>query len=301
MLEAKSNTITPDVWGNRRIYEFAPFNFDGFCDKCHQSSVGPPPPPGLGHQDPLQKVGPDQEEEERGHCPQRDRWKWREDSRKWREEDSHSHHRRWVPHPVRHPAPHHPRWVPHPVRHPAPLIQWPPHHRQPGVVGDTTSVLLRGLERVPKSLHHANIFTEAKRMVGEQLISNFSKRRQCTLQCEGRTALLTLWGQKSDDDIIPGLYEVYAVRPTNDFNGQRSYNSTPSTAFKTVEEDAPVPFEGEITSVCFESNLVEMQDTLYSVSRHHLETLFPGNQFREGVKVIGRRRLSFVEEISQVS
>uniref|UniRef100_K1RT18 Uncharacterized protein n=1 Tax=Magallana gigas TaxID=29159 RepID=K1RT18_MAGGI len=120
--------------------------------------------------------------------------------------------------------------------------------------------------------------------VGEQLISNFSKRRQCTLQCEGRTVLLTLWGQKSDDDIIPGLYEVYAVRPTNDFNGQRSYNSTPSTAFKTVEEDAPVPFEGEITSVCFESNLVEMQDNLYSVSRHHLETLFPGNQFREGVK-----------------
>uniref|UniRef100_A0A8W8MI61 Uncharacterized protein n=1 Tax=Magallana gigas TaxID=29159 RepID=A0A8W8MI61_MAGGI len=75
-------------------------------------------------------------------------------------------------------------------------------------------------------------FTEAKRMVGEQLISNFSKRRQCTLQCGGRTALLTLWGQKSEDDIIPGLYEVYAVRPTNDFNGQRSYNSTPSTAFK---------------------------------------------------------------------
>lgn len=28
--------------------------------------------------------------------------------------------------------------------------------------------------------------------VGEQLISNFSKRRQFTLQCEGRTALLTL-------------------------------------------------------------------------------------------------------------
>lgn len=70
--------------------------------------------------------------------------------------------------------------------------------------------------------------------VGEQLISNFSKRRQCTLQCEGRTALLTLWGQKSDDEIIPGVYEVYAVRPTNDFNGQRSYNSTPSTAFKVT-------------------------------------------------------------------
>nr|XP_034316276.1 uncharacterized protein LOC117685827 [Crassostrea gigas] len=70
--------------------------------------------------------------------------------------------------------------------------------------------------------------------VGEQLISNFSKRRQCTLQCGGRTALLTLWGQKSEDDIIPGLYEVYAVRPTNNFNGQRSYNSTPSTAFKVT-------------------------------------------------------------------
>nr|XP_034315478.1 proline-rich protein 2-like [Crassostrea gigas] len=50
------------------------FLFFRFCDKCHQSSVGPPPPPGLGHQDPLQKVGPDQEEEERGHCPQRDRY-----------------------------------------------------------------------------------------------------------------------------------------------------------------------------------------------------------------------------------
>uniref|UniRef100_A0A8W8ML62 Uncharacterized protein n=1 Tax=Magallana gigas TaxID=29159 RepID=A0A8W8ML62_MAGGI len=70
---------------------------------------------------------------------------------------------------------------------------------------------------------------------GEQLISNFSKRRQCTLQCGGRTALLTLWGQKSEDDIIPGLYEIYAVRPTNDFNGQRSYNSTPSTAFKLLK------------------------------------------------------------------
>uniref|UniRef100_A0A8W8MMZ3 Uncharacterized protein n=1 Tax=Magallana gigas TaxID=29159 RepID=A0A8W8MMZ3_MAGGI len=87
---------------------------------------------------------------------------------------------------------------------------------------------------------------------GQQRGGKFSCRRQCTLQCEGRTALLILWGQKSEDDIIPGLYEVYAVRPTNDFNGQRSYNSTPSTAFKTVEEDAPVPFEGEITSVCFE-------------------------------------------------
>lgn len=79
-------------------------------------------------------------------------------------------------------------------------------------------------------LHNSSFFLK----VGEQLISNFFKRRQCTLQCEGRTALLTLWGQKSDDEIIPGVYEVYAVRPTNDFNGQRSYNSTPSTAFKVT-------------------------------------------------------------------
>lgn len=45
------------------------FLFFRCCDKCHQSSVGPPPPPWLGHQDPLPEVGPDQEEEEGDTVP----------------------------------------------------------------------------------------------------------------------------------------------------------------------------------------------------------------------------------------
>ena len=70
--------------------------------------------------------------------------------------------------------------------------------------------------------------------VEEQLKTAFSQRRQLNLEANGRMAILTLWGKSSDLNILPGLYTINCVKPTNDFNGQRCLNSTPGTTFEVT-------------------------------------------------------------------
>ena len=50
---------------------------------------------------------------------------------------------------------------------------------------------------------------------------------------DGRSALLTLWGKETDIEVVTGeLYIVQNIVPSNDFNKQRCYSSTPLTKFE---------------------------------------------------------------------
>ena len=63
-----------------------------------------------------------------------------------------------------------------------------------------------------------------------------SKRRQLNLAADGRMALLTLWGNTSELNILHGVYTIKCVKPTNDLNGQRCFNSTPGENFQLVND-----------------------------------------------------------------
>ena len=65
-------------------------------------------------------------------------------------------------------------------------------------------------------------------------------RREVELSWNGRSALLTLWGDMADNiSFRTGTYNIYAIKASNDFKGQRAYNSTPSTTF---EVNIPICF-----------------------------------------------------------
>uniref|UniRef100_A0A8W8MD54 Uncharacterized protein n=1 Tax=Magallana gigas TaxID=29159 RepID=A0A8W8MD54_MAGGI len=61
-----------------------------------------------------------------------------------------------------------------------------------------------------------------------------SERQALQLGYEGRTARLTLWGEiaKSPNASVGEVFNILCMRPTNDFAGQRCYNSTPSNMFE---------------------------------------------------------------------
>ena len=51
---------------------------------------------------------------------------------------------------------------------------------------------------------------------------------------DGRSALLTLWGEKAEQPTIAlgQTCIIRCIKASKDFRGQRSYNSTPSTTFE---------------------------------------------------------------------
>ncbi|XP_062603306.1 uncharacterized protein LOC134265081 [Saccostrea cucullata] len=118
--------------------------------------------------------------------------------------------------------------------------------------------------------------------IGEISTTSLNIRREVQLGFAVRTALLTLWGAVAEQPLIAvgQTYKVMCIRATNDFNCQRSYNSTMSTKFEPVsveEEDveALLHFEGVVNSVSFENKLVEVGEGLLTVSNAHLGELYP--------------------------
>ena len=51
---------------------------------------------------------------------------------------------------------------------------------------------------------------------------------------DGRSALLTLWGERAEQlsMVLGATYTIMAVKAANEFKGQRAYNSTASTFLK---------------------------------------------------------------------
>ena len=65
-------------------------------------------------------------------------------------------------------------------------------------------------------------------------------RREVELSWIGRSALLTLWRDMAGNiSFKTGTYNIYAIKASNDFRGQRAYTSTPSTTF---EVNIPICF-----------------------------------------------------------
>ncbi|CAG2198652.1 unnamed protein product [Mytilus edulis] len=74
---------------------------------------------------------------------------------------------------------------------------------------------------------------------GEIQIANGSKRREINLKYNGRTAKLTAWNGVAD--IIGGchlqagkLYHIKCLVPTNEYDGARCYNASPSITFEAL-------------------------------------------------------------------
>uniref|UniRef100_K1R243 Uncharacterized protein n=1 Tax=Magallana gigas TaxID=29159 RepID=K1R243_MAGGI len=114
------------------------------------------------------------------------------------------------------------------------------------------------------------------------LVSTGSRRREVQLAMEGRPAALTLWGKETDLEVVTGeLYIVKNIVPRNDFNKQRCYSSTPLTKFETYESaDLMEHFEGVVQSVSFTSNLIEIQDNMFTISKKNLAKIFPEGKFK---------------------
>ena len=66
------------------------------------------------------------------------------------------------------------------------------------------------------------------------LTKTAKSRREVRLTMDGRSALLTLWGERAEQlSMVHGAtYTIMAVKAANEFKGQRAYNSTPSTFLK---------------------------------------------------------------------
>uniref|UniRef100_A0A8W8IJ25 Uncharacterized protein n=1 Tax=Magallana gigas TaxID=29159 RepID=A0A8W8IJ25_MAGGI len=71
----------------------------------------------------------------------------------------------------------------------------------------------------------------------------------------GRSALLTLLGKETDLGVVAGdMCIVRNIVPSNDFNKQRCYLSTPPTKFELQayeRTELQEPFEGVVESVSF--------------------------------------------------
>ncbi|XP_078330803.1 uncharacterized protein LOC144624736 [Crassostrea virginica] len=122
-------------------------------------------------------------------------------------------------------------------------------------------------------------------------VSTGSNRREVQIIMDGRTALLTLWDKEADLEIVVGdIYTIRCIYPTNDFNYQRCYSSTSSTAFEPYHDDQPdEKFKGHIESVSFESNLIEIEGDILSISEDNLQKIFPRKEFSP-VTVTGLKR-----------
>lgn len=93
--------------------------------------------------------------------------------------------------------------------------------------------------------------------IGETgVVSTGSQRREVQLSMDGRSALLTLWGKETDLEVVAGdMYIVRNIVPSNDFNKQRCYSSTPLTKSEPYEcTELQETFEGVVESVSFASN-----------------------------------------------
>ncbi|XP_062597818.1 uncharacterized protein LOC134259233 [Saccostrea cucullata] len=67
--------------------------------------------------------------------------------------------------------------------------------------------------------------------IGEVSKTSTSMRKEVQIALEGRSALLTLWGERAEQSFITAnhTYFIYNIKAANEFKGQRIYNSTPST------------------------------------------------------------------------
>ncbi|XP_052694449.1 uncharacterized protein LOC128172736 [Crassostrea angulata] len=133
--------------------------------------------------------------------------------------------------------------------------------------------------------------------IGETgVVSTGSRRREVQLAMEGRSALLTLWGKDTDLEVVTGeLYIVQNIVPSNDFNKQRCYPSTPLTKFETYESaDLMEHFEGVVQSVSFTSNLIKIQDNMLTISNNNLAKIFPEGKFK-CVEVVGKKNSSEID------
>ena len=63
------------------------------------------------------------------------------------------------------------------------------------------------------------------------LTKTAKSRREVRLTMDGRSALLTLWGERAEQlsMVLGATYTIMAVKAANEFKGQRAYNSTSST------------------------------------------------------------------------
>uniref|UniRef100_K1QSU8 Uncharacterized protein n=1 Tax=Magallana gigas TaxID=29159 RepID=K1QSU8_MAGGI len=135
--------------------------------------------------------------------------------------------------------------------------------------------------------------------IGETgVVSTGSQRREVQLSMDGRSALLTLWGKATDLEVVAGdMYIVRNIVPSNDFNKQRCYSSTPLTKFEPYEcTELQETFEGVVESVSFASNLIEINDMMLTISKDNLAKIFPGRQF-SAVQVTGLKRNGEICEI----
>uniref|UniRef100_A0A8W8P364 Helicase ATP-binding domain-containing protein n=1 Tax=Magallana gigas TaxID=29159 RepID=A0A8W8P364_MAGGI len=136
--------------------------------------------------------------------------------------------------------------------------------------------------------------------IGETgVVSTRPRLREVQLAMEGRSALLTLWGKETDLEVVTGeLYIIQNIVPSNDFNKQRCYSSTPLTTFETYESaELMEHFEGVVQSVSFTSNLIEIQDHMFTISKNNLAKIFPEGKFK-CVEVVGMKNSSEICEMT---
>ncbi|XP_071139082.1 uncharacterized protein [Mytilus edulis] len=140
--------------------------------------------------------------------------------------------------------------------------------------------------------------------IGEIQIANGSKRREMNLKYNGRTAKLTAWNGLADT--VAGchlqagkIYRIKSVVPTNDFHDCRCYNASPSTTFELLEdreEDTGI-IDGIVESVSFESNIIEVEDEYYNITKNMLMAVFPSGQFVQNTNIRAKRRREEVIEM----
>lgn len=128
-----------------------------------------------------------------------------------------------------------------------------------------------------------------------------SERQALQLGYEGRTVCLTIWGEiaKSPNAPVVEEFNILCIWLTNDFAGQRCYNSTPSTLLElvTFEDDEVEAFERLVESVSFESNLIEVKDTVLSITPEVLVAVFTEKKFEANTEIRGTKRNGSVVEI----
>uniref|UniRef100_K1QWN1 Uncharacterized protein n=1 Tax=Magallana gigas TaxID=29159 RepID=K1QWN1_MAGGI len=154
-----------------------------------------------------------------------------------------------------------------------------------GVVRLQQSLITKTLRRRKNTL-----FTK----IGEMSYTTTPKeRRDLQLGYEGRTARLTLWGEiaKSPNASVGEVFNIVCIRPANDFAGQRCYNSTPSTVFEpvTFEDEEVGVFEGLVESVSFESNFIEVEDTLLSITPEVVTSVFAEKKFEANTELQSKK------------
>nr|XP_022304139.1 uncharacterized protein LOC111111440 [Crassostrea virginica] len=138
------------------------------------------------------------------------------------------------------------------------------------------------------------------RKISDIIESPTSKRRELTLESlEGRSSVVCkLWGDQADL-LVPAadtIITAVCVQVSN-WKGNISLNSSVLTSLQETDEESG--FEGEVEAVeILESfSYIIVADKTLKISAELLLTVFPNNEFLEGMRVLGKCRGATVAEI----